>query len=186
VEQGPCYGSLTEIRSSALANARPSPRSASPRTNSGATAKEHAGYHNVVVWDRLATVCGSYLGKGQQSPSRDGCKTRQWEDDRGVRHWKTEVVATTVEDALRRRYRAYGGVACEQARVDIRRGRCRRQGPATDPPPRNRRRCDRRNHHEDEQTSFCPETFRGSYVGPPQKAAPASFLRRPRTGPTKP
>jgi single-strand DNA-binding protein len=25
--------------------------------------KEHAEYHNVVVWDRLAQVCGQYLGK---------------------------------------------------------------------------------------------------------------------------
>ncbi len=28
--------------------------------------KERAEYHNVVVWDRLAEVCGQYLGKGQQ------------------------------------------------------------------------------------------------------------------------
>jgi single-strand DNA-binding protein len=25
--------------------------------------KERAEYHNVVVWDRLAQVCGQYLGK---------------------------------------------------------------------------------------------------------------------------
>ena len=28
--------------------------------------KERPEYHNLVVWDRLAEVCGRYLGKGQQ------------------------------------------------------------------------------------------------------------------------
>lgn len=27
--------------------------------------KERAEYHNVVTWDRLAEICGTYLGKGQ-------------------------------------------------------------------------------------------------------------------------
>ena len=69
--------------------------------------KEHAEYHNVVVWDRLATVCGQYLGKGQQVAIEGRLQTRQWEDDRGTRHWKTEVVATTVEMLSGRRKRDY-------------------------------------------------------------------------------
>ena len=28
--------------------------------------KERGEFHNVVTWDRLAEVCGRYLGKGQQ------------------------------------------------------------------------------------------------------------------------
>jgi single-strand DNA-binding protein len=69
--------------------------------------KEHAEYHNVVVWDRLAQVCGQYLGKGQQVAIEGRLQTRQWEDDRGTRHWKTEVVATTVEMLSGRRKRDY-------------------------------------------------------------------------------
>ena len=69
--------------------------------------KEHAEYHNVVVWDRLAQVCGQYLGKGQQVAIEGRLQTRQWEDDRGTRHWKTEVVATSVEMLSGRRKRDY-------------------------------------------------------------------------------
>jgi single-strand DNA-binding protein len=69
--------------------------------------KERAEYHNVVVWDRLAQVCGQYLGKGQQVAIEGRLQTRQWEDDRGQRHWKTEVVATSVEMLSGRRKRDY-------------------------------------------------------------------------------
>ena len=69
--------------------------------------KEHAEYHNVVVWDRLAQVCGQYLGKGQQVAVEGRLQTRQWDDDRGARHWKTEVVATSVEMLSGRRKRDY-------------------------------------------------------------------------------
>jgi len=69
--------------------------------------KERAEYHNVVVWDRLAQVCGQYLGKGQQVAIEGRLQTRQWEDDRGQRHWKTEVVAASVEMLSGRRKRDY-------------------------------------------------------------------------------
>ena len=69
--------------------------------------KERAEYHNVVVWDRLAQVCGQYLGKGQQVAIEGRLQTRQWDDDRGSRHWKTEVVATSVEMLSGRRKRDY-------------------------------------------------------------------------------
>jgi len=69
--------------------------------------KERAEYHNIVVWDRLAQVCGQYLGKCQQVAIEGRLQTRQWEDDRGQRHWKTEVVATSVEMLSGRRKRDY-------------------------------------------------------------------------------
>jgi single-strand DNA-binding protein len=69
--------------------------------------KERAEYHNVVVWDRLAAVCGQYLGKGQQVAIEGRLQTRQWDDDRGARHWKTEVVAISVEMLSGRRKRDY-------------------------------------------------------------------------------
>jgi single-strand DNA-binding protein len=72
-----------------------------------ANGKEHAEYHNVVVWDRLAQVCGQYLGKGQQVAVEGRLQTRQWDDDRGARHWKTEVVATSVEMLSGRRKKDY-------------------------------------------------------------------------------
>jgi single-strand DNA-binding protein len=59
--------------------------------------KERPEYHNVVTWDRLAEVCGRYLSKGQQVAIEGRLQTRTWDDDRGLRHWKTEIVATSVE-----------------------------------------------------------------------------------------
>ena len=51
----------------------------------------------VVAWDRLGIVCGEVLSKGTQVLIEGRLQTRQWDDDRGSRHWKTEVVATSVE-----------------------------------------------------------------------------------------
>lgn len=59
--------------------------------------KEKAEYHTIVTWDRLAEICGRYLGKGQQVAVEGRIQTRSWDDDRGQRHWKTEIVALNVE-----------------------------------------------------------------------------------------
>lgn len=69
--------------------------------------QERAEYHNVVTWDRLAEICGQYLGKGQQVAVEGRIQTRQWDDDRGQRHWKTEVVAMAVEMLSGRRKKDY-------------------------------------------------------------------------------
>ena len=59
--------------------------------------KEKSEYHPVVTWDRLAEIAGRYLGKGQQVAIEGRLQTRSWDDDKGSRHWKTEVVASHVE-----------------------------------------------------------------------------------------
>lgn len=69
--------------------------------------QEKAEYHSVVTWDRLAEICGTYLGKGQQVAVEGRLQTRQWDDDQGKRHWKTEVVASTVEMLSGRRKKDY-------------------------------------------------------------------------------
>lgn len=58
---------------------------------------ERQEYVPVVVWDRLGIICGEVLSKGTQVLIEGRLQTRQWDDDRGSRHWKTEVVATSVE-----------------------------------------------------------------------------------------
>src|SRR5436190_11682278 len=72
-----------------------------------ANGKERAEYHNIVTWDRLAEICGQYLGKGQQVAIEGRIQTRSWDDDRGQRHWKTEVVAASVEMLSGRRKKDY-------------------------------------------------------------------------------
>jgi len=60
-----------------------------------------------VTWDRLAEICAQYLGKGQLVAVEGRLQTRQWEDDRKLRHWKTEVVAGSVEMLSGRRKKDY-------------------------------------------------------------------------------
>jgi single-strand DNA-binding protein len=73
--------------------------------------KERPEYHNIVTWDRLAEVCGRYLGKGQQVAIEGRLQTRTWDDERGARHWKTEIVATNVEMLSGRRKKDYAAEA---------------------------------------------------------------------------
>jgi len=69
--------------------------------------KERAEYHPVVAWDRLAEIAGRYLGKGQQVAIEGRLQTRSWDDDKGARHWKTEIVAANVEMLSGRRKKDY-------------------------------------------------------------------------------
>jgi single-strand DNA-binding protein len=69
--------------------------------------KERGEFHNVVTWDRLAEVCGRYLGKGQQVAIEGRLQTRTWDDDKGLRHWKTEIVANSVEMLSGRKKKDY-------------------------------------------------------------------------------
>jgi single-strand DNA-binding protein len=69
--------------------------------------REKAEYTAVVTWDRLAEIAGTYLGKGQQVAIEGRLQTRSWDDDRGQRHWKTEVVASHVEMLSGRRKKDY-------------------------------------------------------------------------------
>jgi len=69
--------------------------------------KERPEFHNIVTWDRLAEICGRYLGKGQQVALEGRIQTRTWDDEKGARHWKTEVVANSVEMLSGRKKKDY-------------------------------------------------------------------------------
>ena len=78
-------------------------------TNEYRGGAEKAEFHTVVTWDRLAEICAQYLGKGQLVAIEGRLQTRTWDDDAGKRHWKTEIVASSVEmlsGAKRKDYRA--------------------------------------------------------------------------------
>lgn len=77
--------------------------------------KERAEYHNIVTWDRLAEICGRYLGKGQQVAVEGRIQTRTWDDERGIRHWKTEVVAGSVEMLSGRNKKDYAAESAADA-----------------------------------------------------------------------
>ena len=76
---------------------------------------EKSEFHNVVTWGRLAETCGRYLGKGQQVAVEGRLQTRTWDDDKGQRHWKTEVVASSVEMLSGRRKKDYAAETAASA-----------------------------------------------------------------------
>ncbi len=48
-----------------------------------------------------------HLSKGQLVDIEGRLQTRQWDDDAGVRHWKTEVVVNELEMLSGRRKKEY-------------------------------------------------------------------------------
>lgn len=59
--------------------------------------KERTEWHRVVVWNKLAELCGQYLGKGKQVYVEGPLQTRSWEDRDGVKRFTTEIRALTVQ-----------------------------------------------------------------------------------------
>ena len=84
-------------------------------TNDYRGGSEHSEYHTIVTWDRLAEICGQYLGKGQLVSISGRLQTRQWEDDAKARHWKTEVVANTVEMLSGKKKKDYAAESAAEA-----------------------------------------------------------------------
>ena len=84
-------------------------------TNEYRGGEERTEYHSVVTWERLAEICGQYLGKGQLVSLEGRLQTRRWEDDRKQKHYRTEIVASSVEMLSGRRKKDYAAEAAAQA-----------------------------------------------------------------------
>src|SRR5246127_4818242 len=59
--------------------------------------QERTEWHRVVVWGKLADLCGKYLSKGRQVYVEGRIQMRQWEDQQGQKRYTTEIVAGTVQ-----------------------------------------------------------------------------------------
>ena len=59
--------------------------------------QERTEWHRVVVWGRMAEVCGQHLSKGRQVYLEGRLQTRSWEDQQGQKKYTTEIVASTVQ-----------------------------------------------------------------------------------------
>ena len=58
--------------------------------------QERTEWHRVVVWNKLADVCGKYLSKGRRAYVEGRIQTSSWEDQQGQKRYTTEVIATVV------------------------------------------------------------------------------------------
>ena len=65
------------------------------KDKSGAN-QERTEWHRIVVWGKLAEICGEYLKKGSQAYVEGILRTREWEKD-GIKRYSTEINATTVQ-----------------------------------------------------------------------------------------
>jgi single-strand DNA-binding protein len=66
-------------------------------TDKNGQKQEKTEWHRVVVFGKLAELCGQYLQKGRQCYLEGKLQTRQWQDKDGQTRYTTEVVAQTVQ-----------------------------------------------------------------------------------------
>lgn len=59
--------------------------------------QERTEWHRIVVWGKLAEICGKHLSKGRQVYVEGRLQTRNWEDKQGQKRYTTEIIANTVQ-----------------------------------------------------------------------------------------
>ncbi len=65
-------------------------------SDSSGQKKEDVEFHNIVCWGKLAEICAEYLKKGAKVFFEGRLQTRNWEDDAGIKHYRTEIVANDM------------------------------------------------------------------------------------------
>lgn len=58
--------------------------------------QEDVEFHSVVVWGKLAEICGQYLSKGRKVYLEGRLKTREWQGQDGLKKQKTEIIAENM------------------------------------------------------------------------------------------
>ncbi|MCK9273652.1 MAG: single-stranded DNA-binding protein [Syntrophales bacterium] len=54
-------------------------------------------WHRIVVFGKLAEICGNYLSKGRLVYLEGRIQTRSWDDKDGNKRFTTEIVAQTMQ-----------------------------------------------------------------------------------------
>ncbi len=55
--------------------------------------REETEFHTVVCWNKLAELCSQLLKKGTKVYIEGRIQTRDWTDEKGTKHYRTEIVA---------------------------------------------------------------------------------------------
>ena len=71
--------------------------------------EEETEWFNVTIWADLAERISQYITKGIPIYVEGRLRTRNWDDDQGVRHYRTEVIGNNVQFLARRRDQDGGG-----------------------------------------------------------------------------
>ncbi len=59
--------------------------------------RENTEWHNIVAWGRLAELANQYLSKGRSAFIEGRIQTRSWDDRDGVKRYRTEIVANSIQ-----------------------------------------------------------------------------------------
>ncbi|MFZ0430237.1 MAG: single-stranded DNA-binding protein [Acidobacteriota bacterium] len=59
--------------------------------------QERTEWHRIVVWGKLAEICGQYLKKGRLVFIEGRLQTRDWDDRDGNKRQTTEIVASNMQ-----------------------------------------------------------------------------------------
>jgi single-strand DNA-binding protein len=67
-------------------------------TDKAGEKQERTEWHNIVVWGKLAEICGQYLRKGRLVYIEGSIRTDSWDDkETGVKKYRTEIIANTMQ-----------------------------------------------------------------------------------------
>jgi len=67
-------------------------------TDKNGDKQERTEWHNIVVWGKLAEICGQYLRKGRLVYIEGSIRTDSWDDkETGVKKYRTEIIANTMQ-----------------------------------------------------------------------------------------
>lgn len=66
-------------------------------TDASGQKKQDVEFHNVVCFGKLADISSKYLQKGALVLIEGRIKTRNWQNTAGVKQYKTEIIADTLQ-----------------------------------------------------------------------------------------
>lgn len=58
--------------------------------------QKKAEFHNIVAWRRLADIIGQYVKKGSKIYIEGRIETRTWDDQNGIKRYRTEIIADNM------------------------------------------------------------------------------------------
>lgn len=83
--------------------------------DSSGNVQERTEFHNVVAWNKLGEICAQILSTGMLVYIEGELRTRTWDDNNGVRHYRTEI---KIGDMKLLDDKGKKGVGVEQAREE--------------------------------------------------------------------
>lgn len=65
-------------------------------TDATGVKQDKAEFHNIVAWRKLAETMAQYLKKGSRVYIEGRLQTRSWDDQNGIKKYRTEIIADSM------------------------------------------------------------------------------------------